>query len=76
MRPLTVVLLLAVAPTMTLVWTERKSMPRAEAGGAAGYLDGEFVIAGGTTWDGDTKLWLKDVQLYDCLLYTSPSPRD
>ena len=53
-----------MAPVMTLVWTERKSMPRPEAGGAAGFLDGEFVIAGGTTWDGDTKLWLKDVQIY------------
>jgi hypothetical protein len=34
-------------------------MPRPEAGGAARFLDGELVIAGGTTWDGDTKLWLK-----------------
>src|SRR6266550_315225 len=64
MRPLTALLLLAMAPTMTLVWTERKSMARPESGGAAGFLDGELVIAGGTTWDGDTKMWLKDVQIY------------
>jgi len=25
---------------------------------------GELVIAGGTAWDGDTKVWLKDVQIY------------
>jgi N-acetylneuraminic acid mutarotase len=64
MRPLSALLLLAIAPTMTLVWMERKSMARPEAGGAAGFLDGDFVVAGGTTWDGDTKLWLKDVQIY------------
>jgi N-acetylneuraminic acid mutarotase len=49
---------------MNLIWTERKLMPRPEAGGAAGLVDGEVVIAGGTAWDGDTKLWLKDVQIY------------
>src|SRR5438045_600993 len=64
MRPLSALLLLAIAPAMNLVWTERKSMSRAEAGGAAGFLDGELVVAGGTTWDSDTKLWLKDVQIY------------
>ena len=64
MHPFTALLLLAMAPAMTLVWTEGKSMPRPEAGGAAGFLDGELVIAGGTTWEGDTKLWLKDVQIY------------
>lgn len=64
MRLLTALLLLA-APAMTLVWTERKSMARPESGGAAGLLDGELVVAGGTTWDGDTKQWLKDVQIYD-----------
>src|SRR5438552_17333276 len=64
MRLLTALLLLGMAP-MSLVWTERKSMARPEAGGAAGVLDGEFVIAGGATWDGATKLWLKDVQIYD-----------
>jgi len=65
MRTLTALLLLAMASRMTLVWTERKSMARPEAGGAAGFLDGELVIAGGTNWDGDTKLWLKDVQIYE-----------
>jgi N-acetylneuraminic acid mutarotase len=39
-------------------------MPRAEAGGAAAYLGNELVIAGGTTWDGEVKVWLKDVQIY------------
>ena len=39
-------------------------MPRAEAGGAAEFLGNELVFAGGTTWDGEVKVWLKDVQIY------------
>src|SRR6266481_681604 len=62
---LLILLFLSMAPPMTILWTERQSMLRPEAGGAAGILDGELVIAGGTTWDGDTKHWLKDVQIYE-----------
>ena len=65
MRPLITLLFLSMAAPMTIRWTERPSMLRPEAGGAAGILDGELVIAGGTSWDGDTKLWLKDVQIYE-----------
>jgi N-acetylneuraminic acid mutarotase len=64
MRLLITLLFLAMAPPMTIVWKERRPMPRAEAGGAAGFLGGELVIAGGTAWDGDTKVWLNDVQIY------------
>ncbi|MEP6536504.1 MAG: kelch repeat-containing protein [Bryobacteraceae bacterium] len=39
-------------------------MPLPEAGGAAGFVGGELILAGGTAWDGDTKLWLKEVQIY------------
>ena len=49
---------------MTIAWTSGHAMPRPEAGAAAGFLDSELVMAGGTVWDGDTKLWLKDVQIY------------
>ena len=40
-------------------------MPRPEAGGAAGFTGGELIIAGGTAWDGETKVWLKEVQIYN-----------
>ncbi len=40
-------------------------MLRPEAGGAAGFTGGELVIAGGTAWDGETKVFLKDVQIYN-----------
>ena len=36
-----------------------------QAGGAAAYLDGDVVVAGGTTWIGDVKTWLSDVQIYN-----------
>ncbi|MEO7652514.1 MAG: hypothetical protein ABIZ80_18780, partial [Bryobacteraceae bacterium] len=49
---------------MTITWTERQPLIRPEAGAASGFFGGELVVAGGTVWDGDTKLWLKDVQIY------------
>ena len=49
----------------TIEWSERQPMPRAAAGGAAAFLGKELVIAGGTAWDGDVKLWLQDVQVYN-----------
>src|SRR3954452_22591754 len=48
----------------TLEWTERAAMPRGEAGGAVAFLDGELVIAGGTTWERGIKVWLTDTQVY------------
>jgi uncharacterized metal-binding protein len=53
-----------MSPVTTIEWSERRPMPRAEAGGAAAYIGSELVIAGGTAWDGDVKVWLKDVQVY------------
>ena len=40
-------------------------MPCPEAGGAAGFVGGELVVAGGTAWDGETKVWLSEVQIYN-----------
>lgn len=40
-------------------------MLRAQAGGATAYLEGELVVAGGTTWVGEVKTWLSDVQIYN-----------
>lgn len=64
MRILLTVLLCAMSSEMTIVWSDRQPMPRAEAGGASGFLGGELVIAGGTAWEGDVKHWLSDVQIY------------
>jgi len=53
-----------LATVLLLTWNEKRPMPIPEAGGAVGFVGGELVVAGGTAWDGDTKLWLKDVQIY------------
>jgi N-acetylneuraminic acid mutarotase len=53
-----------MASAMTIAWTERQPMPRAEAGAAVGAHGGELIVAGGTAWNADVKLWLKDVQVY------------
>jgi N-acetylneuraminic acid mutarotase len=57
-------LLFAASPVMSIHWFERHPMPRAQAGGAAAYMGNEVVVAGGTAWDGEVKIWLKDVQIY------------
>jgi N-acetylneuraminic acid mutarotase len=54
-----------LAAALLLTWNERRPMPLPEAGGSVGFIGGELVIAGGTAWDGDTKLWLKEVQVYN-----------
>lgn len=58
-------ILAMMASAMMITWTERHPMLRAEAGGAVGVQKGEVVVAGGTAWDGDVKLWLKEVQIYN-----------
>ena len=64
MRYVSALLLFAMPPSPTIEWSERHSMLQAEAGGAGAYLDGDLVIAGGTAWNKDEKLWLKTVQIY------------
>ncbi len=48
-----------------LQWSDRRPMPRAEAGCAAAALGGELVLAGGTAWEGGVKRFLNTVQIYD-----------
>jgi N-acetylneuraminic acid mutarotase len=50
---------------IAIKWSERQPMLQSQVGGAAAYFNGQLVIAGGTAWDGDTKVWLSDVQIYD-----------
>lgn len=56
--------LLTLSVLLAMRWSELQPMLRSEAGGAAAYLGDELVIAGGTTWQNDVKLWLTDVQIY------------
>ncbi|MFN7938741.1 MAG: kelch repeat-containing protein [Bryobacteraceae bacterium] len=46
-------------------WMEKTPLPKAQAGGAVALMNGAMVIAGGTHWENDVKLWLRDVQVYD-----------
>ena len=65
MRFVPALFLFAMSTVTDIEWSERQPMPRAQAGGAAAYLDGDVVVAGGTTWIGDVKTWLSDVQIYN-----------
>ena len=65
MRFVPALFLFAMSTVTDIEWSERQPMPRAQAGGATGYLDGDVVVAGGTTWIGDVKTWLSDVQIYN-----------
>jgi N-acetylneuraminic acid mutarotase len=46
-------------------WTERSPMPLPRAGCAAGVLDGQLVVAGGTLWEDDRKVWRERVDRFD-----------
>ena len=65
MRFVPAIFLFAMSTVTDVEWSERQPMPRAQAGGAAAYLDGDVVVAGGTTWIGEVKTWLSDVQIYN-----------
>ena len=41
------------APGAKLQWKKSTPLPEPRAGHAAGLLDGKFVIAGGTWWEGE-----------------------
>jgi hypothetical protein len=46
-------------------WELIAPLPAPNGGFAAGAVQGQIVIAGGTTWKDDVKVWLDDVWLYD-----------
>lgn len=46
-------------------WEKRAPLPVANGGFVAAALGDRIVIAGGTTWDGDTKRWLDRLWSYD-----------
>jgi len=59
------ILLLAMGPPAALVWEELPPMPRAQGGASSVLAGGQLIAAGGTAWDGDRKLWLRDVHIFD-----------
>lgn len=56
-------LLAAAAPPAT--WERLAPLPVGNGGFVAAALNGEIVLAGGTTWRGDTKVWLDQIWAYD-----------
>jgi N-acetylneuraminic acid mutarotase len=46
-------------------WERRASLPVGNGGFVAAALDGNLVVAGGTTWKGETKRWLDEIWVYD-----------
>ncbi len=48
-----------------LSWKEGKKLALAKGGYASGIFDGKLLLAGGTHWKDDTKLWTNAVVAYD-----------
>jgi len=48
-----------------LVWRERAPLPQPRAGYMAGVVDRQLVIAGGSYWENDKKIWTSRVDLFD-----------
>ncbi|HSI63400.1 MAG TPA: kelch repeat-containing protein [Candidatus Saccharimonadia bacterium] len=46
-------------------WEPIAPLPVPNGGFAAGAVQGQIIIAGGTTWKEDVKVWLDDVWVYD-----------
>ena len=49
------------APGTKLQWRKSTPLPEPRAGHAAGLLDGKFVIAGGTWWEGEKGNWTQKI---------------
>jgi N-acetylneuraminic acid mutarotase len=62
-------LLLSFAMTVSiqekLVWVERATLPQPRAGYIAGVIDGRYVVAGGSFWEKDQKIWTARVDAFD-----------
>jgi N-acetylneuraminic acid mutarotase len=46
-------------------WERRASLPVGNGGFVAAAIEGKIVIAGGTTWQGESKRWLDEIWAYD-----------
>jgi N-acetylneuraminic acid mutarotase len=47
------------------VWLERATLPQPRAGYIAGVVNGRYVIAGGSFWEKDQKIWTARVDIFD-----------
>lgn len=47
------------------VWERRAPLPVGNGGFVAAAIEGRIVLAGGTTWQGETKRWLDEIWTYD-----------
>ena len=46
-------------------WERRAPLPVGNGGFISANLDDQIVIAGGTTWKGETKIWLDQIWAYE-----------
>ena len=49
------------ANPLSVQWTKSTPLPKPRAGHAAGVLDGKYVIAGGTYWEGQKGNWTQKI---------------
>jgi hypothetical protein len=70
-KTLSIVLFLLAGVAVTssthtiLRWKQGKDLLLPKGGYGSGFLDGKLVLAGGTHWKDDKKLWLDEVVAYD-----------
>ncbi len=55
----------SAAPAATPAWERLASLPVPNGGFFSGVIDGKIIVAGGTTWKGDTKIWLDQIWAYE-----------
>jgi N-acetylneuraminic acid mutarotase len=64
-RWLAAIALLQSAAAAPVRWERLASLPAGNGGFAGAALGGEIIVAGGTTWRGETKRWLDQIWAYD-----------
>jgi N-acetylneuraminic acid mutarotase len=69
MKPLALAAALALTPltpaAAPAAWERLAPLPVGNGGGIVAAIADDIVVAGGTTWQGDTKLWLDQIWTYD-----------
>src|SRR5215467_6512487 len=54
-----------ISLSQSLVWRERASLPLPRTGYIGGVVDNRYVVAGGSYWVRDHKLWTSRVDIFD-----------
>ncbi len=55
----------AAADAAPASWERLAPLPVSNGGFFSGVIDGKIIVAGGTTWKDDTKIWLDQIWSYD-----------